>query len=263
MPLFFVADGTYHVRLIDQYGVQIFDYPQIPSIGASSSGGGGTPVDPTTVFQTGDPLWLPRSGIRAGWVRMNARTIGSSTSGATERANADCQNLFLELWNDYPDAKCPVLGGRGVNAAADWGANKQITIPDMRGKGPFGLDGMGNTRANIIPDANVQGGDTGDTADARVGTTTHPVAQANLPAVSPTFSGNLVSLGTINSNQSDIPQAGGVSAGGGGVAQALNARSISITIPPFTPGGTISLLGSGTALETISPGILGTWYCKL
>lgn len=264
VPLFFVADGTYHVRLIDQFGVQQFNYPQIPSIGASSSGGGGTPVDPTTVFQTGDPLWLPRSGIRAGWVRMNARTIGSSTSGSTERANADCQNLFLELWNDYPDAKCPVVGGRGVSAAADWTANKQITVPDMRGKGPFGLDGMGNTRANVIPDGNVQGGDTGDTADARVGTTTHAVAQANLPAVAPTFTGT---LGTATTGV-NVPQAGAITPelgqGTGGTGNNIWKQG---TFAPlnssFTPAGTISNLGSGTALETISPGVLGTWYCKL
>lgn len=253
VPLFFVADGTYHVRLIDQFGVQQFDYPQIPSIGASSSGGGGTPVDPTTVFQTGDPIWLPRSGTRAGWVRMNARTIGSATSGATERANADCQNLFLELWLDYPDAKCPVPGGRGISAAADWAANKQITLPDMRGKGPFGLDGMGNARANIIPDANVQGGDTGDTADARVGTTTHAVAQANLPAVAPTVaSATLVNANIpVNANTTQFVVGAGALAI---TANIVGSEAVNITM---------NNLGSGTALETISPGALGTWYLKL
>lgn len=194
---------------------------------------------------------------------MNARTIGSSTSGATERANADCQNLFLELWNDYPDVKCPVIGGRGVSAAADWTANKQITVPDMRGKGPFGLDGMGNTRANIIPDGNVQGGDTGDTADARVGTTTHAVAQANLPAVAPTFTGTPTGVLSSSNQMVGFSQNQGATGAQLLAAGASVAGGTTVTIPSITPAGTISNLGSGTALETISPGVLGSWYVKL
>lgn len=257
LPIFYVADGVYRVRLADEFGVQIYDYPQVASIGASSSGGGGSGVDPTTIFQTGDPIWLPRAGIRSGWVRMNARTIGSTTSGATERASADCQNLFLELWNDYPDAKCPVVGGRGASAALDWAANKQITLPDMRGKGPFGLDGMGNARANVIPDANVAAGDTGDTADARVGTTTHVVAQANLPAVAPTFTG---APRTWSLNSNVVTTVVGTAGGGGTVPSPNSPTGATVTV---TPDGTISNLGSGVALETISPGALGTWYVKL
>src|ERR1017187_9293437 len=62
LPLFFVADGPYRVRLTGKYGATAnggFDYPQVPSIGASSSGGGGSAVDPTTVFSTGDVKWQP------------------------------------------------------------------------------------------------------------------------------------------------------------------------------------------------------------
>ena len=143
IPLFFVADGTYALRLTDQYGQQAnggFFYPQIPSIGASSSGGGGTPVDPTTVFSTGDYKWRPSTETLAGWVRLNGRTIGSASSGASERANADVQALFIYAWNTYPDAKCTVLGGRGANALADFNGNKQLTLLDMRGRAAIGLD---------------------------------------------------------------------------------------------------------------------------
>lgn len=295
LPIFYVNDGVYRVRLVDETGVLIYDYPQVASIGASSSGGGGSGVDPTTIFQTGDELFQKVANlVRAGWVRQNAKTIGSATSGATERANNDCQNLFLFLWANYTDAKCPVVGGRGVSAAADWGANKLITLPDMRGRAGFGLDGMGNARANVIPDANVAGGDTGDTADARVGTTTHAVAQANLPAVTlaftgnpftPTFTGNARAWPLAGTPQAwplslPVPQ-GGTSVRNDinqiGVVPSNNFQTATVTVTPagtttvtpdgsinpVIPSGTIGALGSGVALETISPGALGTWYIKL
>jgi hypothetical protein len=152
IPLFYVADGTYALRLTDKNGLQSnvgFFYPQIPSIGASSSGGGGSAVDPTTIFSTGMWTWKPDSATMTGWVRLGGRTIGSASSGASERANADVQALFVYIWQTYsqPTANvvCPVVGGIGASALADYNANKQITLKDMRGKAPFGLDDMGNT----------------------------------------------------------------------------------------------------------------------
>ena len=183
LPIFFVADATYRCILVDATGVSILDVT-LPSIGPSGGGGGGGGVDPTTIFATGDELWKKIGGVRTGWVRQNALTIGSATSGASERANADCQNLFLYLWNNYTNAKCPVVGGRGVSALADWGANKQITLPDMRGRSPAGLDGMGNARASVIPDLNVTsgGGDGGDTPAAFGGEANHALAVNEMPA---------------------------------------------------------------------------------
>lgn len=152
IPLFFLADGTYHVRLTDQFGNMAnggFDIPQIPSIGASLSGGGGTPVDPTTVASTGDVKWrLENNVIIPGWVRINGRTIGNATSGATERANADTQALWIYIYSTYTDAICPVIGGRGAGALVDYNANKQITLLDGRDRGIFGLDDMGNVALN-------------------------------------------------------------------------------------------------------------------
>lgn len=66
-----------------------------------------------------------------GWVVLNNGTIGSATSGATTRANADCENLFLYLWNNFDDSIAPVTGGRGASAAADWSANKKIKLDNL------------------------------------------------------------------------------------------------------------------------------------
>lgn len=247
LPFFYVADGVYRVRLVDQTGVLIYDFPQAASIGASSSGGGGSAVDPTSVFSTGDELWKKIGGARAGWVRQNARTIGSATSGASERANTDCQALALYIWNNYPDAKCPVVGGRGATAAADWAANKQFTLPDMRGKGPHGLDGMGNSRANVIPDGNVtSSGDTADTDAASGGEANHTLITNELAShshntLAHTHSGTTAVAGSHNHGGA-AAAAGGHSHTGttdnGGVDHTHNFLYASIQNGGFTgPGG--------------------------
>jgi hypothetical protein len=46
----------------------------------------------TQLIRTGQIILEPKGGTLAGFVRCNARTIGSASSGATERANplSDC-----------------------------------------------------------------------------------------------------------------------------------------------------------------------------
>lgn len=178
LPAFFVTDATYRCVLTDATGISILDIT-LPSIGPSGGGGGGGGVDPTTIFQTGDFLWNNSRSLRSGWVRANGLTIGSATSGASERANADCQSLFLLLWNTFPGLV--VTGGRGVNAAADWAANKQITLLDMRGRVPAGTDGMGNSLAGIIPPGNISSGNA-DLTSAQGGEANHQLITNELPA---------------------------------------------------------------------------------
>lgn len=184
IPLFFVADGSYGLRLTDQFGLQGnggFFYPQVPSIGASSSGGGGTPVDPTTVASTGDLKWRLESATIPGWVRINGRTIGNGSSGASERANADTQALFIYIWTTYADAICPVPGGRGASALADFNANKQITLLDARDRAIFGLDDMGNAAlGGLTPAPFTKGNAT--TGGASGGEAAHTLAASELAA---------------------------------------------------------------------------------
>lgn len=144
------ADGFYHERLTTAGGVIIYDVDGIPIIGPAGGGGGGgdNPVDPTSVYQTGDVLSRYGEGFRDGFVRANARTIGPAVSGASERANSDTESLFEFLWN--ADPTLVVVGGRGGSASADWAANKQLTLPDWRGRTLIGLDTMGNTAAGVL-----------------------------------------------------------------------------------------------------------------
>lgn len=160
VPAFYLADGQIKIRLTSAAGVVQIEQDNLLVIGPSSGeGGGGGGVDPTTVFQTGDCLWLDIQGARTGWVRDNGRSIGSASSGATERANADTASLFSYLWTTYSNTICPVSTGRGANAAADFAANKTIQLPDKRGYVPGGLDDMGNSAASRYANVPVVSGD--------------------------------------------------------------------------------------------------------
>jgi hypothetical protein len=154
LPQFFLADGLIKVRITDKNGIPQ-NYPNgagaidnIQVIGPSGGGGGGGTIDPTTIISTGDLKVRYGTGVLTGFVRANGRTIGSATSGATERANADCQTLFQYLWDT--DANLAVSGGRGASSAADWAANKTIVTPDWRGRALAFLDDMGNAAAGRL-----------------------------------------------------------------------------------------------------------------
>jgi len=142
IPQIFLADGFIKIRLQDARGVVQLASDGIQVIGPSAGGGGGTPVDSNALVQMGNIIARYGIGVLGGYVRLNALTIGSAVSGATERANADTQNLFQYLWG--VDPSLVVSGGRGVSAAADWSANKQLTLPDWRGYAMGALDDMGN-----------------------------------------------------------------------------------------------------------------------
>lgn len=88
-----------------------------------------------------------------GYVLAAGRTIGNATSGATERANADTVTLYTLLWNSMADAQAPVSTGRGASAAADYAANKTITVPDLRGRVTAGKDDMGGATASRLTNA--------------------------------------------------------------------------------------------------------------
>ena len=107
----------------------------------------------TTPTGAGMELW----GATApdGWI-LAWGTIGSASSGASNRANADTQDLFNKLWADFSDTNLPLttaLGGaatRGASAAADWALNRRMSVPDKRGRVSAGKDNMGGTAASRL-----------------------------------------------------------------------------------------------------------------
>jgi hypothetical protein len=96
---------------------------------------GDAAVQNTTAFwSTGDLKVTYKTSADPGWVFMNDGTIGNAASGATTRANADTQALFVHFWTVTADAQCPVSGGRGASAIADFNANKTIALPKVLGR---------------------------------------------------------------------------------------------------------------------------------
>lgn len=273
LPQFFLADGLVKVRLTDKNGLNQA-YPNgaaaldnLLVIGPSSGGGGGGgSVDPTTVMATGDIKARYGTGVLTGFVRANGRTIGSATSGATERANADCQALFEYLWNTDPNLV--VSTGRGGSANADWVANKTITVPDWRNRAIAGLGDMGNTDAGRLTATYF--GASGTTLGSAGGSQFHTLAISELPVLSPTFVGQSGSLTVVTDSSQIVVALSGIStqtiAGGSFPFAMLSTGASTFQLPShgtFTPTGSITPFGGGGNMSIASPMMLATIYLKL
>jgi hypothetical protein len=180
-PFVFVPFRTdYDVQATDENGTQLFYGRRIPN--ADPVEAAEEDVDDNDLLQTGDVVWRPVGGVLDGRVRCNGRTLGNAASGATERANADTEDLFVFLWNGLANAQAAVLpSGRGASAAADYAANKTIALPDLRFATVKGEAGMGNTAVTVNAAVTIIHG-TSETAGASVGAQTHALTTAQLAA---------------------------------------------------------------------------------
>lgn len=140
-------DGT---RFQKQSGGPVFATSAQAQEGTSTS----TIINPSTLhaalngpnWATGMVASFARSTAPSGWVKANGGTIGSASSGATTRANADTSALFSLLWSEFDNTALPIQDStgaastRGASAAADFAANKRLPIHDVRGEFVRGLD---------------------------------------------------------------------------------------------------------------------------
>jgi hypothetical protein len=257
VPNFYLADGQIKIRLANAAGVTQVAADNILVIGASAGTGTPPTVDATTVFQTGDLKPRYGTGAHTGWVRANGRTIGSASSGATESASADCQDLFEYLWT--ADANLSVSTGRGASANADWVANKNIALPDWRGRALSFLDDMGNSAAGRLT-ATYFG--TAATALGAASTTTESktLVTANLPAYTPT---GTVAAPTIGGNAAlGVPNGSGTQAAnvGANFSVFTNTQFATMSAPVFTGA---AQGGLSTPFAIVPPTMLATIYIKL
>lgn len=306
VPMFWLADGLVHVRLIDATGDTQIDTTMQVLGPSSGGGGGGSTVDPTAIAATGDVKFRIDKTPLTGWVRINGLTIGNATSGATERANADAQNLFVYIWTNFSQPSgnliCPVVGGIGANALADFNANKQITLEDMRGRSLFGLDDMGNSPAGRFAGITFGVGDA-VTGGSRAGSNTATLTLAQLPPItssasnSISVSGTTTVSGTVNvsgtvtvSSARNIPSTSGAigsypgpSTGGSWTPtsgalndwSAINSMTGSNSMSganslsgsnTMTGSNTISVTSTNTlgqSVQTLPVAVLGTLFWKL
>ena len=119
-------------------------------------------------FTTGDAKFTLKNVTSPGWILVDDGTIGDASSGGTTRANADCEALFKLLWNNVSNTWCPVSGGRGANADADWSAHKLIAVPKMLGRA-LAVAGTGT-------------GLTNRPLGSFLGEETHQLTEAELPS---------------------------------------------------------------------------------
>lgn len=169
--------ATYDVKVSTSGGTELYYYRELPNAEPYVAAA----VAPDENLSTGDIIFSPMTGTRTGFVRVNGRTIGSGSSGASERANADCETLFLYNWNNFSNAICAVSTGRGGSAAADWAANKTIALLDGRGATLRGVDDMGNTAASSLTLATFTTGNA-TTGGSVAGANTHQLTTAQLAA---------------------------------------------------------------------------------
>ena len=253
VPAFYLADGNIKIRLTDAAGVTQVAADNLLVIGPSSGSGSGDTVDATTILATVDIKVRYGTGQVTGFVRLNGRTIGSSTSGAAERASADAQALFEFLWTN--DASLSVSTGRGASANADWVANKTIVLPDFRGRVMAGLDDMGNSSAGRL--STLSGTTLGETG----GTEKLTLVRTDLPNTSVTVA--ITDPGHTHT-QYRSPQ--GNTAGTGGPQFAIGSADI-VATGSATTGITAAFNLNGGAAQTLpallQPMVLITVYCKL
>jgi microcystin-dependent protein len=263
---FYLADGSIKIRLADAAGVTILAYDGLLVIGPSSGAGAAPSVDATTVLATGDVKPKYGTGTLTGFVRLNGRTIGSPTSGATERANADTQTLFEYLWT--ADANLAVSSGRGASANADWLSNKTITLPDFRGRVPAALDDMGNSAAGRL--TSTYFGASGIVLGNAGGGESKTLVTGNLPAYTPSGTVNITDPGhthtlsnpnLVTSNAGTINQ---TAAGAiwGPQSITVNTATTGLNSSNVTFAGTAQG-GTSTAFNVTQPTILVTYYIKL
>lgn len=255
VPQHWLADGLIHIRLTDSSGVVQVDTTMQVLGPSSGGGGGGGTVDPTTILATGDLKVKYGTGPLSGFVRVNGLTIGNATSGATERANSDTQNLFVYLYGADPNLV--VSGGRTGNALNDFNASKTIALPDWRGRAIAALADMGNSATSVLIPA-YAGCSSVTALGASCGSQSHTQSVAEMPAHS--HNNTLTDPGHSHNYTRYSSQLGGLSGSGGGwaftVTEATSVSTTGITINNASAGG-------GSPFTIVPPEMLATFYIKL
>lgn len=188
-------NGTDYVRLAAGTSGQILQ----------TNGTGANPSWATsTAIATGSVHMYIGTTAPSGWLILNGDTIGSAASAATQ-ANDNYETLFTLFWNSMADSEAPVSSGRGASAAADWAANKTITMPDGRGRAIIGTGTGSGLTARTHGDTD--GAETHTLTEAELASHRHSVYSINTTGAS---GRNIVST-TVGNSPSYADNIGGPS----------------------------------------------------
>ena len=194
------------------------------------------------------------------FVMADGRTIGDATSGATNRANADTVGLFSLLWNITNNTQCPVSGGRGASAAADYAAHKTLGLPNHSGRVMAGRDDLSGTNQNVLSPA------LGATSIVRGGVGGNATESAAVTGVGGSIAGSTSGSLSVSTTSFAMDGADGDTRGmqpGGDQATGpahfhANVRSSGNTSGSLTVGGSFTQAGAGvtSAVTNAQPTIM-------
>lgn len=109
------------------------DAGEIPLLGA---GGLDTAIHGAAV-PVGTVFDYIGSAAPTGFLVLNGDDI-CPAAGSCDQSSDAYEDLYLLFWGSMADGQAAVAGGRGASAAADWAANKPLTMPDARGRQSIG-----------------------------------------------------------------------------------------------------------------------------
>lgn len=218
--------------------------------------------------------WAGITTAPSGWLFLDGTSIGNASSAATGRANADTETLFTLLYNAMADAQAPVSGGRGASAAADFAANKRLTLPNAKGRT---IAGKESSESNITTAVS---GFSGATMGATGGSQSHQLTTGEIPAHQHAVADHNHTITEPNAGAGNnhgftgVDASSTVAAGTGAdpfgayratafSAQVTNNGVTAISINNKTGLVTATDGGSGGVHKNVQPTIILNWIIKL
>lgn len=221
--------------------------------------GGANWVPLPSAYQTGSIAWTWTTTVPSGWViSQQNTTIGSASSSAT-LASPTTQLLYVLTWNNCSNTLCPVTGGRGANAAADFAANKPIQVLNLAGSMQVGNDaGQG-----VLAGVPIISGGGADTNTSLIGGVLSSLLTTNLPAYTPAGTNSTITINAFSPGSGTFGAIAVNTTGGSAEVVGLNFGPVVSLLgpaPSFTgsPQG-----GTGAQFNNTPRAMVGYWMLKL